>query len=331
MSSSRIFLFAQKNLQFASILNISHNFLTKSIVPQLSNCPGRYCGRTKLANDSYSACGACERGKRRGSTSECVQCDDQPSFYDWLYLGFMALLPLTFHLACIDAAAKRRTFTKEVVTLYGSAILEVAAAAIVTLLITEPVGSLEIRSCEVRSIADWYPLLHNPNPNYEGSLHCTQEAVYPLYSMVFVFYTLCLLVMLLIRPALTSKLLPGRGKSAIYSALYFLPALIVAHALCGGLVYYSFPYMVIILSVISNAAHFAFQLDQSVRGLVRGCIGDVRNLVILFGHWCLHAYGIVAITQLKDPLLHGSLCSLVPLPAIFYILTSRFTDPNNMS
>lgn len=71
-------------------------------------------------------------------------------------------------------------FTYEVMALYGSAILEVGAAAVVTLLVTEPVGSFKIRSCKVRKLADWYPLLHNPNPNYEGKLHCTQEAVYPL-------------------------------------------------------------------------------------------------------------------------------------------------------
>ena len=71
-------------------------------------------------------------------------------------------------------------FTKEVVCLYLSAIIEVVVAALTTLLVTEPMGSLNIRSCKVRQLADWYPLLQNPNPNYEGSLHCTQEAVYPL-------------------------------------------------------------------------------------------------------------------------------------------------------
>ena len=78
------------------------------IVDHLAHCPGRYCGRTQLDNGSWSACGACERGTRRNSSSACVECHDKPTFYDWLYLGFMALLPLTFHLICIDTAAKRR-------------------------------------------------------------------------------------------------------------------------------------------------------------------------------------------------------------------------------
>lgn len=66
-------------------------------------------------------------------------------------------------------------------------------------------------------------------------------------------------------------------------------------------------------------------------GLLLGCVKDFRNLVILLGHWGLHAYGIVAITQLTEGVLHASLCALVPLPACFYILTSRFTDPANIN
>ena len=54
--------------------------------------------------------------------------------------------------------------------------------------------------------------------------------------MVFVFYTICLIVMMMVRPALSWKLLPGKGKMAIYSAMYFLPALIVIHAVCAGLI-----------------------------------------------------------------------------------------------
>ena len=49
--------------------------------------------------------------------------------------------------------------------------------------------------------------------------------------------------------------------------------------------------------------------------------------MILVGHWLLHAYGLVAVTELKKISLHLSLLCLVPVPALFYILTARFTDP----
>lgn len=93
---------------------------------------------------------------------------------------------------------------------------------------------------------------------------------------------------------------------------------------------YSFPYIIFILSIVSSAAHFAIQLDQSVTALIISTLVDERNIVILFGHWALHAYGIIAITQLTRPALHTSLIVLVPLPALFYIFTARFTDPSKL-
>ena len=33
----------------------------------------------------------------------------------------------------------------------------------------------------------------------------------------------------------------------------------------GGLIYYSYPYIILILSLISSAGHYAFKLDQSIR------------------------------------------------------------------
>lgn len=91
---------------------------------------------------------------------------------------------------------------------------------------------------------------------------------------------------------------------------------------------YSFPYFIVINSVLSCAAHFAIRMDQKISSLIITTLLDSKNIVILLGHWCLHAYGIISITQLTNPTLHASLILLVPLPALFYIFTARFTDPN---
>lgn len=61
-----------------------------------------------------------------------------------------------------------------------TALFECTAAAIVTLLLNDPVGQLSIRSCEVKMLSDWYTMLYNPSPDYITTLHCTQEAVFPL-------------------------------------------------------------------------------------------------------------------------------------------------------
>lgn len=60
------------------------------------------------------------------------------------------------------------------------AILEVVFAASITLLMWEPVGSFKIHACGVDYLSDWYPIFYNPHPNYEETLHCAHEAVYPL-------------------------------------------------------------------------------------------------------------------------------------------------------
>lgn len=177
-----------------------------------NRCPGLYCGRmliipeTNETSLSWSDCGACPRGYRVSAISEfsqCFPCESNPTTYDWMYLGFMGCLPLILHWFFIDLAAKERwsvtnnsllpqynlrsclsfpsnSFTKSELILHGSAFAEVAISAIATILMYEPLWSFQIYSCEVTRLADWYTLFHNPTPNYEEKLHCTQEAVFPL-------------------------------------------------------------------------------------------------------------------------------------------------------
>lgn len=52
---------------------------------------------------------------------------------------------------------------------------------------------------------------------------------------MLIYYALCLVMLLLVRPILASKFLPVRGQTSIYAAMYFLPILTVTHAVCGGL------------------------------------------------------------------------------------------------
>jgi len=292
-------------------------------------CPGRYCGRIQLQQGNFSECGACPRGfivQDPLQSSLCAKCNQNPDLYDILYLTFILLTTLLSHWVAIDLSAKRSRLTKDVLVLHFSAMVESAAAAAGAVLLSDPIGELTLNACGVKRLSDWYPLLFNPTPNYDTKLYCTQEVVYPLYTIVFIFFIFSLFALMLVRPFLSSHFLPGRGRNAVYAALYFLPVYTLLHAVLGGLIYYSFPYIIIIVSLISCAAHFAFKLDQSLKALVLSTLQDTRNLIILLGHWGLHAFGIIAVTQLKDD-FHFGLLALVPFPAIFYVLTARFTDP----
>jgi hypothetical protein len=125
--------------------------------------------------------------------------------------------------------------------------------------------------------------LFNPSPRYEDTLICTQERVFPLQTMVLVFYVFCVTMMLLLRPIVNDKIRPKIEKCslAIYYALYAFPILALIHSLFGGLVYYSFPYLSIVISCAANASHFALKLDQSTKGLIVSSVTDIRNILII--------------------------------------------------
>lgn len=72
------------------------------------NCPGLYCGRNILGNETYSDCGACARGTKRDENSICQLCLESLIIYDWLFLIFAIIVPLLIHSFLIDYTAKQR-------------------------------------------------------------------------------------------------------------------------------------------------------------------------------------------------------------------------------
>uniref|UniRef100_A0A8C1GEM0 JNK1/MAPK8-associated membrane protein-like n=1 Tax=Cyprinus carpio TaxID=7962 RepID=A0A8C1GEM0_CYPCA len=179
----------------------------------------------------------CPRGQRTNYQKICEECEGSPELYDWLYLGFMAMLPLVLHWFFIEWYSGKKS--SSALFQHITALFECTAAAIVTLLLNDPVGQLSIRSCEVKMLSDWYTMLYNPSPDYVTTLHCTQEAVFPLYTIVLIYYAFCLFLMMLLRPLLVKKIACGLGKTdrfrSIYAALYFFPILTVLQAVGGGL------------------------------------------------------------------------------------------------
>ncbi|XP_013406162.1 JNK1/MAPK8-associated membrane protein [Lingula anatina] len=291
-------------------------------------CRGLYCGRVRHEDGSFGDCGACPHGQRPNN-SVCSPCENTPPLYDWLYLGFMAIAPLVLHWFFIDFTNARKVHG--LLVLHISAFSESLLAAVMTLLVSQPRGRLSISSCHVERLSDWYTMLENPKIDYTTTIHCTQEAVYPLYTIVMIYYAFCLVFMMLFRPVISAKLVGGKGTKSIYAALYFIPSLVVIQAVLGGLMYYSFPYILVVVSLITLALHLASFEDQDIKSLVKSNFTVPRNLAVLVGHWLLHTYGIVSITEMREPWLHGPLLALVPLPTLYYLLTAKFTDPDNLN
>jgi len=321
---------------------------------RLPACPGAYCGRTVEDDGFLSDCQSCLRGYIRNhlphQCSDCVRCSDSPNLYDWFFLLFMALLGLTLNFFYIEYTNSKKL--PRLMLLHLSAVCECVAAALVTLLLFDPVGKLNLTSCRPTKLQDWYTMFHNPYnvsnnvASHYSTLHCTQERVYPLYSLVLIFYGFSLVFLLLFRPLVSSLFVQGKGRKCIYAALYFYPILIGIHAAGGGLVYFCYPYLTLCLSLITVAIHFALRTERHfATGKNRhhdvGPWHQPRNIAIVLAHWLAHAFGILTILvarfessasrtiseefSLVVPYL--PILVTVPLPTAFYLITVPFTDP----
>lgn len=84
--------------------------------------------------------------------------------------------------------------------------------------------------------------------------------------------------MLILRPFVMKS--PINEKSSLYYALYAFPLLGLIYAVAGGFIYFSFPYISIIISCAANAGHFAMKQDMDMKQLlVSSC--SLRNLIII--------------------------------------------------
>ena len=70
-----------------------------------------------------------------------------------------------------------------------------------------------------------------------------------------------------------------------------------------------------------------FCSQQNVRQLLK----TRRHVCILLVHWLMHAYGLLAVTELRQPSVHGPLFVLVLAPTLFYLGTTSLTDPGKFT
>ena len=69
-----------------------------------------------------------------------------------------------------------------------------------------------------------------------GKTYTIFSVLYFRYTIIFIIYSFELLLMMLFRPILSVKLCKNQGRNSIYAALYFLPVLVLFHAVFAGLV-----------------------------------------------------------------------------------------------
>ncbi|KPM06055.1 JNK1/MAPK8-associated membrane protein-like protein [Sarcoptes scabiei] len=213
----------------------------------IDSCPGLYCGRI-WSNGSFGDCSACPRGYRSDSQHLCQLCENDLQLYDWIYLSFMVVIFVLIQLYFIDCSTRSTRINLISLLLYVAIVFETVLAAISSLIAFCRDWNFHLKTCGVKSFSDWYTLFYNPSLN--RNFNCTHEAVYPLYSIVFLFYIISIglvlsrhlylrflgycLVLFSRSDAIKAFYSKNYLTKNIYFALYSIPALLSIHATLAG-------------------------------------------------------------------------------------------------
>jgi len=313
-----------------------------------ASCPG-FCGKvhrnTSDPGLGLTECLACPWGTRVFDTSPiCKECTHPVKGYDLAFLIFHALAPFLINCLFIKASSvgskRQKKFPRIWIVLqFVSAALESSLALLFSLLIYKPIGSLEVYTCQKQHLYEWYPMLYNPIINYTLTMKCSSEIVYPLYSLPFANLAFNLANLLVFRTALYSiscskspKKLPAEP---YYAVLWTLPLIAVFHAIFSGIIYYTFPYILLFASLTFNALHFAYEGRKNIQQLIEAIFKDPEHLLTLAFHMALFGFSLYALYlstssyfEFSKAKAYGLIGALLPLPSIFYILTVKLTIPS---
>lgn len=312
-------------------------------------CPGRYCGRVLLNDTScaFSECQKCPRGYRPTELDVCKLCDNDLSLYDYMYLGFMLNFSIMLNFIFIDRSLRlihKKAYDLSWLKIFSTYLLslfECVIAFFLTIVLFSPTNNLKLRTCSVESIYDWYSIFFNPYIDYYQKLNCSQEIVYPLYSFCLVFFLLAIFIMMCLRPIFLKLVIKDKIISTIlnqptFAALYFYPLLILLQVIAGGLLYYTYPYITIIVSLITKAFYLCGEfkhMPSEDRSFIDTIIFSLklfkktRHVFTIAIHWYFYSFSIIAIAALRPHAYDYTYLLLVPAPLIFFVLSYNFTDP----
>jgi len=348
-----------------AILNSKHNNCLTELLTTYSRCAGAYCGRLVLNQSEcvFSPCGKCPRGFRPSEIGICELCEKEPKLYDYMFLGFVLTIQIAANLIMLDKACsksnnyiynianKSHKSKIKLLVLFLLPVLESMLGLIFSVLAYSPFGKFTLRSCEIESMRDWYTMFYNPYVENYTKMNCTQEIVYPMYSIVFLIILFSTVCMIMFRPVAIRSLFKTKAvteklhESTLY-VLYLNPILMLIQAVAGGLLYYTYPVIVLIVFLITNAWHLTNEYKSILQSSAQASVLDnklkgnfikffkimklKRNVLITVVHIILFSYGLLALTQFKNFFTNSLfILFLSPVPILFYIISYNFSEPKN--
>ncbi|EYC34498.1 hypothetical protein Y032_0001g444 [Ancylostoma ceylanicum] len=269
-------------------------------------CQG-FCGRYMLpvGNDSnseplWSECGPCKWGSGAVDHRVCAPCESELSAYDWLFLVFMAILPLLVHCFCVHWHTPKKTSRVHELCEHLCCVFECVVASIAAILVFPPRLSFKLWGCARSNIKEWYPELYNPIINHVKPMRCSYEVVFPLYSLPFIYLLFLLCAVLIFRSFLYIVVLKRkRDAKAYYYALLSIPKVAIIHALLAGVLYQSYPYIVMLWSLGANAVHLAVEGKMSMKEIAKVVCTSPMHMAMLTVNMSLLAFALLAISVQK--------------------------------
>ncbi|GMS81327.1 hypothetical protein PENTCL1PPCAC_3502, partial [Pristionchus entomophagus] len=295
------------------------------------SCPG-FCGRIPSKDTNTTVCGACPWGSRVETGPYCSPCDHPIEVYAWLYLLLVALTPCLFH--CLHVRRSVQMYKKHSVLAefaeHLCIFIECSLAAVASLLVYEPYGSLQLHGCKPTRIKQWYTWMHNPTVRFAKTIPCAHEVVYPLQSLPVVYLSFCLVNTLVLRSILYAVYVrKHRPARSYYASLFTLPLLGVLNILASGVIYHVFPYVIGIYAAGGQAMLFAYLKPISRSDLWEKMFKTPRELTHMLVLMGLFGFAIVAIMVRGgyDWIAICALLGLVVAPPVFFSLTTILSHP----
>eukprot|EP00040_Diaphanoeca_grandis_P021241 m.113139 g.113139 ORF g.113139 m.113139 type:complete len:315 (+) comp28250_c0_seq4:220-1164(+) len=293
--------------------------------PDLSQCDGRFCGRT-LIDGNLTGCGSCPRAFRSNGTT-CEPCEALITQYSCLFLALNTFIVLLLHVwPTIRHESTPRA--RKVIVLCQ--FIEVTISVVVALLLVEPIGELSTRSCGVHSLADWYPWFNNPASPC-NAMDCSNEAVYPLLTWVLIVdaVNVVLAVMLRLPASILCKTIDV-GKDSIFSSLYALPLHALVHVAFGGLLYYAFPYILVVVGITLFTNWMAsIETRASVLQRLKIWKDPLAQSMAVSSSLLIIGVGAMVSLFTDDKDEYWAACLLAPMVlVIVYVATEQFTSPD---
>ncbi|KJH44999.1 putative adipose-regulatory protein [Dictyocaulus viviparus] len=200
--------------------------------------------------------------------------------------------------------------------------LECLIASIAAVLVFPPRFSFIVWGCARSNIKEWYPEFYNPIINHVKPMRCSYEIVFPLYSFPFIYLIFLLCAVLLFRSILYIFVLKrSKEAKAFYYALISIPKIAIVHAILAGVLYQSFPYIIMFCSLCANAVHLAIEGKVSVKDIAKIVSTSPKHMTMLTVNMMLLAFSLLAISAQKDSSINLFSLLLVPVPPIFYMTT----------